>query len=147
MIRGKAFYVLLFGLLLIGCSGCIPQVEEVNQLLITGDGREVIYTVEEMQTLGAARSEFEGETYVGVPLIALLQESGYASGEISTVTAVAADGYSVTYTPEIFQQEDVLVAYAREEGPLDGDQGTFRMVLPGEEGKLNVRLLAELQVR
>jgi len=32
------------------------------------------------------------------------------------------------------------------DGALAGDNGTFRMVLPGEEGKLNVRMLAELEV-
>lgn len=39
-----------------------------------------------------------------------------------------------------------IVAYARAGGNLADDDGDFRMVLPGAESKLNVRMLVELQV-
>jgi hypothetical protein len=32
------------------------------------------------------------------------------------------------------------------DGPLSAEDGLFRMVLPDQEGKLNVRLLTRLQV-
>jgi hypothetical protein len=44
-------------------------------------------------------------------------------------------------------KDNVLVAYALADGsPLTADDGSFRMVLPDEEGKLNVRMLAALQI-
>jgi hypothetical protein len=42
--------------------------------------------------------------------------------------------------------DDVIVAYARADSDLAEEDGAFRMVLPGAEGKLNVRMLAELQI-
>jgi hypothetical protein len=41
--------------------------------------------------------------------------------------------------------DEVIVAYARADGDLSAEDGSFRMVLPGAEGKLNVRMLVELQ--
>ena len=61
--------------------------------------------------------------------------------------AVAVDGYSVNYDPAQVLKDNVLVAYAQVDGnPLSADDGNFRMVLPDEEGKLNVRMLTELHI-
>jgi hypothetical protein len=59
---------------------------------------------------------------------------------------IASDGFSVNYDPALFQREDVIVAYQTADSVLAAEDGSFRMVLPGEEGKLNVRMLAEIQV-
>jgi hypothetical protein len=44
-------------------------------------------------------------------------------------------------------KDNVIVAYALADGsPMSADEGNFRMVLPDEEGKLNPRMLVELQI-
>ncbi len=68
-------------------------------------------------------------------------------GAVKAFKAVAADGYAVNYDPAQFLKENVLVAYALADGsPMSAEDGDFRMVLPDEEGKLNVRMLTELQI-
>ncbi|MCA9978036.1 MAG: molybdopterin-dependent oxidoreductase, partial [Anaerolineales bacterium] len=66
--------------------------------------------------------------------------------DLKAVKAVAADGYTVNYDLSQIEKPDVLVAYAQADGPLTEEDGAFRMVLPEEEGKLNVRMLVEIQV-
>jgi hypothetical protein len=85
-------------------------------------------------------------TYKGVALPMLLQDAGLDPQVLKAVKAVAADGYSVNYDASLFQRQDVLVAYATADGALTADDGMFRMVLPGQEGKMNVRMLTEIQV-
>jgi DMSO/TMAO reductase YedYZ molybdopterin-dependent catalytic subunit len=122
-------------------------VAAVEELTLTVDGaEEAVYSVSDLQGMMEAESDFEGTTYVGVPMPALLEAAGVDPAQVETVKAVAADGYSMSYQVEHFTREDVLVAYTAADGELAGEEGTFRMVLPGEEGKLNVRMLAELQV-
>jgi len=48
------------------------------------------------------------------------------------------------YDPSLFLADDTLVAYARADGPLADDEGTFRMVVPDQGGKLNTRMLVEV---
>ena len=67
-------------------------------------------------------------------------------GPSSDVKAVAADGFSANYDASLFQKADSLVSYAQADGPLSADDGTFRIVMPGQEGKLNVRQLVEIQI-
>jgi hypothetical protein len=66
--------------------------------------------------------------------------------QVKAIKAVAADGYSVNYDPSQIFSDDIIVAYARLDGDLTEDDGAFRMVLPGAEGKLNLRMLAEIQI-
>jgi len=75
----------------------------------------------------------------------LLTDAGIDAQSLKALKAIASDGYSVNYEPALFLREDVILAYAKADGPLDGDDGAFRMVLPGEEGKLNVRMIVEIQ--
>jgi hypothetical protein len=78
---------------------------------------------------------------------ALLEAVGVNPDNVKALKAVAADGYSVNYEPAQVLKDNVLVAYALADGgPLSADDGSFRMVLPDEEGKLNLRMLAELQI-
>jgi hypothetical protein len=65
---------------------------------------------------------------------------------VSAVQAVASDGYSINYDRDLAMLENTLVAYGQAGGPLTADDGTFRMVLPDQEGKMNVRMLSELHV-
>jgi DMSO/TMAO reductase YedYZ molybdopterin-dependent catalytic subunit len=140
--------VLLLGAFLSACgtgAGSVPE-DMPDTLMVTDGTAETSYTVADLEALPASESTFNDVTYTGVALPALLADAGFDPQALRAVKAVAADGYSVNYDPALFQRPDVLVAYATVDGPLVEDDGVFRMVLPGEEGKLNVRMLAELQV-
>ena len=71
---------------------------------------------------------------------------GFDPAQVKAIKAVASDGFTVNYDTNQVLVDEVIVAYARADGDLIGNDGNFRMVLPGEEGKLNVRMLIELQV-
>ena len=95
---------------------------------------------------GREQAAFREVTYSGVPLSLLLADAGFDPSTLKAVKATAADGFSVNYDPELVNRPDTLVAYGRVDGPLGEDEGTFRMVLPDQEGKLNPRDLVELTV-
>jgi DMSO/TMAO reductase YedYZ molybdopterin-dependent catalytic subunit len=94
--------------------------------------------------LGAVQASDKGIAYIGVPLKVLLQDAGIDPTKISAVKAVASDGFTSNYDSSQFMADDTLVAYARADGPLTADEGIFRMVLPDQGGKLNPRLLVEI---
>jgi hypothetical protein len=139
---------LALSLLLISCA---PQTPEASSpagpdLSVTNGDQTVTYTVADLQAIATAEASFKDIDYKGVPLPMLLADAGFTPDSLSAVKAVASDGFSVTYDPGIFQRQDVLVAYAQASGPLAADDGTLRMVVPDGEGKMNVRMLVELQV-
>jgi tRNA U34 5-methylaminomethyl-2-thiouridine-forming methyltransferase MnmC len=102
------------------------------------------YTADDLKALGAVQASDKGVSYVGVTLKVLLQDAGIDTTKLSAVKAVASDGFSSNYNPTQFLADDTLVAYARADGPLTADEGIFRMVLPDQGGKLNPRLLVEI---
>lgn len=139
---------LALSLLLVACA---PQTPEASNpagpdLSVTNGDQSVTYTIAQLQGLASAESSFKDVAYTGVPLPMLLADAGFTPDSLSAVKAVAADGFSVTYDPGIFQRQDVLVAWAQAAGPLAADDGLLRMVVPDGEGKMNVRMLVELQV-
>ena len=133
-------------LLLSACATGNTEGNMVESLIVTDGDDEYTYSVNDLEKLGAKEEEFMGETYLGVPLKDLLMEAGFDIDNIKTVKALASDGFSILYDSPLFSREDVLVAYAISGGSLSKDDGTFRMVLPGEEGKLNLRFLVQLAV-
>jgi hypothetical protein len=142
------FVLTLLSMVVAGCgSGAEAVPADMPQVLRVTDGtREASYTVADLEKLAASEATFNEVTYKGVALPVLLADVGFDAGAVKAVKATAADGYSVNYDPALFQRQDVLVAYATVDGPLAEEDGVFRMVLPGEEGKLNVRMLSELKV-
>jgi hypothetical protein len=146
MKRGLLALVLL-SLVIGACGsagGSVP--EDMPQALLVTDGTtEKTYSVADLQKLSVTEAVFDEATYKGVSLPALLADAGFDASALRAVKAVAADGYSMNYDPALFQRQDVIVAFATADGPLAEDDGIFRMVLPGQEGKLNVRMLAELR--
>lgn len=136
-------FVIVFALAL---AACAPKAEEpAGNVLKVSDGTvSKTYTVDDLKTLGAVQATFKGVTYVGVPLTALLQDAGIDPANLTAVKAVAGDGFSANYDVSLYAREDTIVAYATVDGALSADDGTFRMVLPNGEGKLNVRQLAEI---
>ena len=139
--------IVLFTLLLTACSSGGTTSEDAGDILRVTDGTtEETFSVADLEELPVTEATFNEVTYKGVSLGALLEEAGFSPGDLSTVKATATDGYSVNYDSGLFTREDVIVAYATVDGTLAEDDGTFRMVLPGEEGKLNLRMLVELKV-
>jgi DMSO/TMAO reductase YedYZ molybdopterin-dependent catalytic subunit len=113
--------------------------------LKVSDGNvEKTYTAGDLKALGESKADFKGVTYVGIPMTVLLQDAGIDPTAVTIVKAVAADGFTANYESALFSRDDTLVAYARADGPLGEDEGTFRMVLPDQEGKMNPRMLVEI---
>ncbi len=83
---------------------------------------------------------------MGVPLASLLQDAGFDPAAVSAVKATASDGFTVNYERDLVNKIDTIVAYSTADGYMTDDDGSFRMVLPGQEGKLNPRHLVELRV-
>lgn len=144
----KRLLTLLIGtaLALSACASDGGGETEVSDLLVSGGDISESYSRADLEALGATESEFNGAAYVGVPVADLVEDAGFDPASVKAVKAVAADGFTVNYDPGQVFTDGVIVAYALPDGDMSADDGTFRMVLPGQEGKLNVRMLAELQV-
>ena len=143
--KSHMFNLFLLALLLVACSSTAPQGDG-DVLRVTDGTTEKSFSVADLEKLPVTEASFNEVIYKGVSLGTLLEEAGFPPGDLSAVKATAMDGYSVNYDSGLFTREDVIVAYATVDGSLTEDDGTFRMVLPGEEGKLNLRMLVELKV-
>lgn len=104
------------------------------------------YTVADLEDMPQAEAAFNNVTYVGVSVANLLTEVGYDLGSLRAVKTVASDGYTVNYEPGQLSPTNVIVAYVTVNGAMKEDDGDFRMVLPDQEGNMNLRMLVEIQV-
>ncbi len=139
------FVVLAF--VISSCALGAPKDTAAAVSLTVGDGNiSKSYSVESLKALPSTQAEMSGVTYVGVKMADLLTDAGFDPQAVKSVKAVASDGFSVNYEPALFQRADVIVAYQTADGALAATDGAFRMALPGEQGKLNVRMLVEIQV-
>ena len=140
-------FSLIWAVLLWGCgSGGETAVTTDTPILTVSNGQtEKTYTAADLQALPQAEASYKGVTYTGVPVTVLLEDGGFVVSDLKAVKAVAADGFSANYDLAQIQKADVIVAYAQVDVPLTAEDGAFRMVLPQEEGKLNVRMLVEIQ--
>lgn len=138
--------ILLIGLVLFTYA-CSPNQEAPtgDMLVVRGDTIEKRYSVSDLKEFPTAQAQLNGITYVGVRLADLLNDAGFEAPQLSAVKVVASDGFTVNYDASLFLAEDTLVAYARADGPLAEDEGTFRMVVPGQGGKMNPRMVVEIQ--
>lgn len=134
-------------------AACAPADEQDSAspaeavLLMTAGENQQSFSVEDLQALPSGEATFKEVAYKGVTVSALLETVGIDPDGVKAIKAVAADGYSVNYDPAQVLKASVLVAYAQSDGSsLSAEDGNFRMVLPEEEGKLNVRMLVELQI-
>ncbi len=137
------FLILVVALTL---SACAPKAttSSGSSLKVTDGTITKTYSVDDLKALGSVQAADKGVTYVGVPLKALLQDAGIDPTKISAVKAVASDGFAANYDNSQFLADNTLVAYAQAGGPLTADEGTFRMVVPDQGGKMNPRLLVEI---
>ncbi|MEJ2013605.1 MAG: molybdopterin-dependent oxidoreductase [Anaerolineales bacterium] len=136
--------VVLLVLLVTACSSSSAPAS--TQLAVTGDQPEKSFTVEQLQAMPVATASYNGVDYTGVALQVLLEQAGYDPAAVDAVQAIASDGYSVKYDRDLVMLDNTIVAYGQGDTPLSSDDGTFRMVLPDQEGKMNVRMLSELHV-
>jgi hypothetical protein len=148
----KRFIIIVFILLVAVLSACASSSSSNGQpsinpsLVVSGTDTSKSYTRADLEALPSSQSTFNDVSYVGVSVSSLLEDAGFNLDDIKAVKARASDGYSVNYDPSQVLAEQVIVSYAQADGELTADDGAFRMVLPEEEGKLNVRMLTELQV-
>jgi hypothetical protein len=126
-----------------GCAAKTPATPAVSMVVSMGDVAKT-YTIPNLQALGKVQETFKGVTYIGVPLTTLLKDAGFDPASVSAIKAVGSDGYTVNYDPGLFNLPDTMVAYARLDGPLAENELPFSMVLPGQEGKMNARMVVKI---
>ncbi len=138
--------------LLSACASANPTEDQNTSsesnptLVISGGETSKSYTRSDLEALPATQAAFKDVTYIGVTIAALLEDAGIDPTQVKAIKAVASDGYSLNYDISQLLADDIILAYARADGDLAEDDGAFRMVLPGAEGKLNARMLVELQI-
>lgn len=137
--------VLLAALMLAACAPAAAPVE-APVLTVTDGAASKAFSVEDLKALGTVEVAAKDVTYVGVRLGDLITAAGFDPAGLAAVKATAADGFSANYEPAQFTAGDTIVAFATTGGALSETEGVFRMVLPNEGGKLNVRMLTTLTV-
>jgi len=143
--KSTIIFVLFISILLTGCGNSSAVTSDVGVLTVGDGSNQKTYTVEDLKALPPSEAVFNQVNYVGVSLPYLLKDAGIDTHDLTAVKAIASDGYSVYYEPKLFLREDVVVVYAEVDEHLAEDDGLFRMVLPGEEGKLSVRKLIQIE--
>jgi len=147
--KRASLFIVIFALLIAACAGSGSYLGSTHgnaALLITGGETQTRYTVEDLQSMETAQASFLDVAYQGVQLATILQEAGFDPQAVKAIKVIAADGFSANYDPELVNKADTLLAFARVEGNLAEDEGPLRMVLPEQDGKLNVRQVVEIQV-
>ncbi|MGD2027554.1 MAG: molybdopterin-dependent oxidoreductase [Anaerolineales bacterium] len=149
MMQRKYILILIAAVLLLlaGCGGGDTAESSAKTgsvpVLTVGENS---YTATNLESMTQAEARFNDVTYVGVPVADLLADAGYDLASLRVVKAVASDGYTVNYELDQLSQSNVIVAYTSVDGVMNEDDGDFRMVLPDQEGNLNLRMLVEIQV-
>jgi DMSO/TMAO reductase YedYZ molybdopterin-dependent catalytic subunit len=151
MLKNKLVLTIL--ILMLAASACTPADQAAPPaanstilLKVSGGADSLTYSRADLEKMPVTKARFQDIAYIGVAVKSLLQQAGFDPAQVKAVKAVAADGFTVNYDSSSFLREDMIVAYAAENGPLSDQDGAFRIVLPGAEGKLNPRMLVELQV-
>jgi DMSO/TMAO reductase YedYZ molybdopterin-dependent catalytic subunit len=145
--------LLVLALALTACGGDDAPADAPEEaadtpavLTLTDGDSEQTFDMAALEAMPQTTANAGGTDYVGVTLADLLAEAEIDPADLSAVKAVASDGFSANYDSALYMREDVILAYAEADGPLPGDSGPFRMVLPGEAGNLNVRMVVEIEV-
>ena len=143
----RLFLGILIIIILAACASSNQKGGASDKSLIVsgGDIRKAILRAE-LEALPSVQAMFNDVNYLGVPVADLMKDAGFDHEQVKAVKAVASDGFTVNYDPSQFLSEGFSVAYATVGGELSADDGTFRIVFPGTEGKLNPRMLVELQI-
>ena len=142
----RLFFATIVLLLVLSACASQPAVTPTDEATLrVGDGTtEKTYTIEDLQAFPQEESTFNEVTYIGVSLTALLENAGFTPDNLKAVKVIASDGYSVNYDSNQYMGDGIIVAYAQADGTMSAEDGNFRMVLPKEENKLNLRMLVEI---
>ena len=145
----KRLVLLALALVMVGGCGpgeAAPPAPADSVLTVQGGDIERVYTLAQLQALTATNVESDAGSFTGVRLRDLLTDAGFDLEGIVTVRVVALDGFSSTYDAALFTREDAVLAYARAEGALDDDEQPLRMVIPGQEGRMQPRQVTRIEV-
>jgi len=150
----KLVITLIFTLVVL--SACAPAAkpapaagaaDSASGLLVTVGAVKKSFSAADLQALPSTQASFKDVAYKGVTMAELLKALGVKPEEVKAIKGVATDGYSVNYDLSQILKDNVIVAFAKADGSaMAAEDGTFRLVLPDAEGKLNLRMLAELQI-
>lgn len=139
-------FALLTSLFLVACVSASVPKEDVLTLAVTDGTAIKFYTLSDLQALRQVQVEEKGVIYLGVPILDLLVNADYDPATVVAVQALTSDGFTAVYDQVLIMKSDTLLAYALLDGSLGEDEGPFRMVVPGQTGKLNPRNVVELLV-
>lgn len=150
MKRTTLFLLVLLALVLSACGSASKSTGNEagtgTGLLVSGGDIQKTFMRPDLEKLPVTKASFKGVEYVGITVTEVLKAAGFDPQRVKAVKAVASDGFTVNYDPAQFLAADTLVAYAQANGDLTAEDGSFRMVLPNGEGKVNLRMMVELQV-
>ena len=138
--------IILVTVLAAACAPAVavsPEVEVAAEVALELGGlAEMRLSVEDLEALPMSEAEYtnkDGETttYQGISFSDLLEEAGVS--EYATVTLIAADDYSAEIDRETLEAcKSCIIAFE--------DDGGLRSVMPGMEGKLQVKDLVKIEV-
>ena len=133
----RKFQFLVIFMVLVGViTACSPAEEDI--LMVEGEN----YSQSDLEALGLTSADYtnkDGETttYEGVSLATLLLDANAAEGE--TLSFTASDGYTADMAlEEALACSTCIVAF---------DDDSLRVVLPDFSSKLQVKDLAEINVK
>jgi hypothetical protein len=132
--------IILATMLVASCAPPIAVTTEVG--LEVGGLVERDWSMEDLQALPMTKADYtnkDGETttFLGVSFSDLFEEAGIS--EYDTVTLIAADDYLVGIDRETLEScESCIIAIE--------DDGALRSVMPGMEGKLQVKDLVMIEM-
>lgn len=131
-------------LIVILAASCAPaaEVAAVEALKISGLA-EKSWSAEDLKALTVTEAEYtnkDGETttYSGVSIADLLAEAGVS--DFAAVSLVAADGYAVDVDKAALDACPTCIIAV-------DDDGALRSVMPGMEGKMQVKDLVAVEVK
>ena len=146
----KSFRLILGVVLILSLAACASSNQSsetpANSLLISNGDIKKAYTRADLEVLPSIEATFNENIYRGVLVSDLIKDAGFDPQQIKAIKAIASDGFSVNFDPSQFLVEEFSVAYATANGELNSEDGNFRIVFPGAEGKLNPRMLVEIQL-
>ncbi len=164
--KKKNYLILLIVLVLVAAvivvglivRNSMLEKEKAEAIILKANGKEIIVPISSLN-----QEEFTGETvngkgehftysYRGIELKALLEKNKISLGSITSVTAVAADQFSASYTgDEVREAKRVYLAVQVDgvtvEGIEKGKPGVQVIVFGDQNSKRLVRNLQSLEVQ
>lgn len=96
--------------------------------IVRGDRRLADTTVDALQALPSATQELKGTRYTGVPLRELLRAQGVDPGDLETIEAIGADGYTVQLSGDELRADSTIVAHEADGAALRAESGPLRLI-------------------